>query len=68
MFTLPREYVVKSVKSWGRAVSGPVLGVAGIVLLQICREWRPRPGAFMALIVTIRLSLNFAKHTDLPLD
>ena len=33
MLNLPREYVVMVVKSWGRAISGPVLAVVGLILL-----------------------------------
>jgi hypothetical protein len=35
MLVLPRKYVTMVAKSWGRAVSGPVLGVVGLILLAI---------------------------------
>lgn len=33
MLKLPREYVVVVAKSWGRAISGPVLAVVGLILM-----------------------------------
>jgi hypothetical protein len=36
MLALPRRYIVTVAKSWGRAISGPVLALLGLVLL-ICQ-------------------------------
>src|SRR5262245_30931912 len=35
MLALPRKYVTVVAKSWGRAISGPVLGIVGLILLAI---------------------------------
>lgn len=35
MLSIPRKYVVMVSKSWGRAISGPILAVVGLVLLLL---------------------------------
>jgi hypothetical protein len=49
MFSLPWKYAVTAAKSWGRAISGPVLGVVGIGLLGLQQAMKDAPTAALWL-------------------